>query len=156
MPTHTEEQIALKIRVMIVVASKAFLEVTSHLLRRYDELDIVGTAKDSEQALSLAADLQPQVILLDLDVVERNCSTIISDLKCLLPSVSIIALTLQVSNSYKKVTLESGADEFVFKHNLVPDLMPAILRSVTRNQSSADSSQLSENSSIKTDHRGEC
>lgn len=116
------------ISVLLVDDNPTFLQVASRFLQEYHELAIVGTASDGAEALSQIRQLQPHVILLDINMPNRSGLEVIPDLRHTLPGVGIIVLTLLDTNGYEKAALAAGADAFVSKTRLVTDLLPAIRR----------------------------
>jgi two-component system nitrate/nitrite response regulator NarL len=131
-PTDFEKD--SKISVLLVDDHEAFLRVATEFLQRHDELAIVGAARGGEEALTLAQDLRPQVILIDLNMPGLSGLETIARLRAMLPEVSIIALTLLDPKAYRQAALAAGADDFVPKANLSTDLLPAIQRVVGSDQ----------------------
>jgi two-component system, NarL family, nitrate/nitrite response regulator NarL len=56
---------------LIVDDSARFLELASSLLRRHG-IDVVGTAGSAAQALSRAAELRPDVVLVDINLAGES------------------------------------------------------------------------------------
>jgi DNA-binding NarL/FixJ family response regulator len=123
-PTVLEE--GPKIRVLLVDDHESFLRVATEFLQRHHELAIAGALRGGEEALAQAQDLQPQVVLIDLNMPGLNGLETISRLRATLPEVGIIALTLLDVNTYRQPALAAGADDFVRKAKLTTDLLPAI------------------------------
>ena len=117
-----------KIRVLVVDDNEAFLRVATDFLQRQHELTVVGAICGSEEALAQAQDLQPQVILIGLDMPGLTGLETISRLRNVLPGVGIIALTLLEGNAYRQAALAAGADDLVPKAELTTELLPAIRR----------------------------
>jgi DNA-binding NarL/FixJ family response regulator len=129
MSNPTELEKAPEIRVLLVDDHEAFLRVATEFLKRHNELNklaVVGVARGGEEALTLAQDLRPQVILIDLNMPGLNGLETIPRLRAMLPEAGIIALTLLDPKVYRQAALAAGADDFVPKGNLSTDLLPAI------------------------------
>ena len=132
-PTDLKE--ASKIRVFLVDDHEAFLRIATEFLQRHhDELTVVGAARGGAEALTQAQDLQPQVILVDLNMPGLSGLETIPRLRAMLPEARIIALTLLDAKVYRQAALAAGADDFVPKSNLSTDLLPAIRRVVGSDQ----------------------
>jgi DNA-binding NarL/FixJ family response regulator len=125
-PTHLEK--ASKIRVLLVDDHEAFLRVATEFLQRHDELTVVGVARGGEEALAQAQDLQPGIVLIDLNMPGLGGLETIPRLRAMLPKAGIIALTLLDPKAYRQAALAAGADDFVRKANLSTELLPAIRR----------------------------
>jgi DNA-binding NarL/FixJ family response regulator len=118
------------IRVMLVDASDRVLRVVAQLLEQHEDLAVVGSARSGREALSLARQLKPDVILLDLEMPDRAGLEVLPKLPASLPATGIVALTLYDVKAYRKWALANGADEFAPKERLLTDLLPAIRRIV--------------------------
>jgi DNA-binding NarL/FixJ family response regulator len=114
-----------KIRVLLVDDNEAFRRAATDFLHRQHELTVVGAICGREQALAQAQDLQPRVILIDLD---RPGLETISRLRKVLPGVGILALTLLEGAAHRKTAMAAGADDVVLKAELITELLPAIRR----------------------------
>jgi DNA-binding NarL/FixJ family response regulator len=88
----------------------------------------VGAAGGGEEALALAQDLEPHIVLIDLAMPGLSGLETIPHLRAMLPEVGIIALTMLDTNSYWQAALAAGANDFVPKASLDTDLLPAIRR----------------------------
>jgi len=108
MPNRADLKDSLRIRVLLVDDSEAFLRVATDFLQRHHELIVVGAICWGEEALAEAQDLQPQVILIGLDMTGLET---ISRLRNMLPDVGIIALTLLEGNAYRQAAMAAGGDD---------------------------------------------
>jgi DNA-binding NarL/FixJ family response regulator len=120
------------ISVLLVDDNLTFLRILQRFLEEYnhEEVVVLGAARGGEEALAKAADLRPQVILLDLAMRGMSGLEAIPHLRGMLPQVGIIALTLLDANAYREAALAAGADEFVPKAALHTHLLPTIRRVV--------------------------
>jgi DNA-binding NarL/FixJ family response regulator len=115
---------------LLVDDNPTFLRILkSYLDENYlEEVLVVGTASDGNEALAKATELRPDVILLDLAMPGLTGLNAIPHLRRLMPEVGIIVLTVLSANGYREAAIAAGADEFVPKANLNTDLLPAIRR----------------------------
>ena len=116
------------ISVLLVDDNPAFLRIATRFLQEHDDIVIVGAAGGGEEALALAQDLQPDIVVIDLAMPGLSGLETIPLLRAMLPEVGIIALTVLDINSYWQAALAAGANEFVPKASLSTDLLPAIRR----------------------------
>lgn len=116
------------ISVLLVDDNPAFLHLITRFLQEYDDVAVVGAAGGGEEALALAQDLQPDMVLIDLAMPGLSGLAAIPRLRAMLPEVGIIALTVLNTNSYWEAALAAGANDFVAKASLNTDLLPAIRR----------------------------
>jgi DNA-binding NarL/FixJ family response regulator len=115
-----------KTRILLVDDSEVFLRVATDFLARHSELAVVGATQRGGEALTLAQDLQPGVVLIDMDMPGLGGLETIRRLRAALPSVGIIVLTLLDGDIYRQAALAAGADGSVPKATLTTDLLPAI------------------------------
>jgi len=99
-------------------------------LRTYLSLDpdlrIVGEAADGAQALSLARELKPDVVLMDLLMPVMDGIAATSALRRELPDVEVLVLTGVVEDRYITAAIRAGAIGLVFKDASPGDLCRAI------------------------------
>ena len=120
------------VSVLLVDDKSTFLGIATRFLQEEhrDEVAVVGVADGGEEALVEAQLLQPQVILIDLNMPGVSGLEAIPRLREALPDAGIIALTLLDAEVYRQAALAAGADDFVSKVKMVADLLPAIRRVV--------------------------
>jgi DNA-binding NarL/FixJ family response regulator len=125
-PTDPEQQ--SKMHILFIAGNPAFRPVVTRFLGECEELSVIDILPASEKVLAQAQDLQPQVILLDLDTSDPTGLETLINLRTLLPEVGIIALSLLDAGGYQQAVLAAGANDLVLKNNLSTDLFPAIRR----------------------------
>jgi DNA-binding NarL/FixJ family response regulator len=115
---------------LLVDDNPTFLRILKSFLdENYpEEMLVVGTASDGNEALVRATEIRPDVVLLDLAMPGLNGLNTIPYLRRLMPEVGIIALTVLSTNGYREAAISAGADDFVPKASLNTDLLPAIRR----------------------------
>jgi DNA-binding NarL/FixJ family response regulator len=114
--------------VLLVDDNAAFLQVAAQFLRLLPELKIVGLATGGRAALTQAAQLRPDLVLIDLHMADLPGLAAIPQLRALLPHARIIALTMMEPATHRQPALDAGADEFVTKAQMDTHLLPAIER----------------------------
>ena len=121
-----------KVSVMLVDDDPTFLRIVSTSLQAHhrDQLDIVGTARSSEECVLQALALAPQVVLMDLEMPGRGGLWAIPLLQILFPETRIIALTLNDGAHSRNAVLAAGGTDLVSKTAWKTDLVPAIQRAV--------------------------
>jgi DNA-binding NarL/FixJ family response regulator len=86
-------------------------------------LIVIGAICEGEEALDQALELQPQAILVGLDMPGLTGLETILRLRNMLPGVGIIVLTLLKGNAYRQAALAAGVDDLVPKAELITDLV---------------------------------
>lgn len=117
-----------KIRILLVDDSIIFLDIAAGFLADHENLIVVGTAQNGKEALSLAANLHPDIVLLDVNMPGLSGFETTPRLRQILPEAGIIILSFQNSDSYREAALVAGADDFIPKDTLAYALIPTIHR----------------------------
>lgn len=91
-----------------------------------DEIEIVGEASDGQQAVDLARDLKPDVILMDLLMPELDGIQAIAILRRELPEIEIIALTSVLEDSSVVGAVRAGAVGYLLKDTEADELVRSI------------------------------
>lgn len=91
-----------------------------------DIIDVVGEAQDGEEAVQLAAELQPDVILMDLQMPNKDGLTAIQEIRAAQPETAILILTTYNEDKIMVQGLQAGAKGFLLKDTGRADLMHAI------------------------------
>jgi DNA-binding NarL/FixJ family response regulator len=114
------------VSVLLIDDNPTFLRATTQFLEAHEDMAIVGTFDKGEEALAQVLDLRPQVVLVDLAMINLPGLQVIPRLRKTMPQVGIIALTLMNSNNFRQAALKAGADDFIPKATMRTDLIPAI------------------------------
>lgn len=96
------------------------------LIENEPQLKVVGEAADGEEALSKAVDLQPDLILLDINMPGLDGLSALPHLKQLVPDTRILILTMHDDVRYLQQALEHGASGYVLKKVVDNELLMAI------------------------------
>ena len=113
-----------KPRVLLADDHVAFLEAASDLLD--PACDVVGLASDGRQALEMAKDLRPEVVVLDVSMPELNGFQTLAHLRRDLPDTRVIFCTLHGMDEIIAAALNAGAHGYVLKSRIHVDLISAI------------------------------
>lgn len=116
------------IRVMLVDDSEPFLRVAIDLLQRHSAFVVVGAHGGHQEALTQAKLLEPQAILVDLELAGPSGLEMIAQIKRAVPNTRIIGLTIGEDNAYRQVALAAGAAAVMPKTALTTDLIATIMR----------------------------
>jgi len=96
------------------------------LLNAEADLDVIGEASNGHEALRLADELRPDVILLDLSMPDMGGLDAARQLKELLPSARILILTVHEDESLLRETIQAGAAGYITKRAIESELINAI------------------------------
>jgi two-component system response regulator NreC len=96
------------------------------LLESHQELEVVGEAGGGEEAVALATQLQPDVVLMDITMPDMDGAEATRRIKELNPEVDVLALTIHEDEAYFFQMLNAGASGYVPKRASPEDLLAAI------------------------------
>ncbi|NQX61372.1 hybrid sensor histidine kinase/response regulator transcription factor [Paenibacillus qinlingensis] len=101
---------------LLIVDDQPFIrESLRVLLDKYQDLKLVGSAEDGEQALDLCGRLQPHVVLMDLDMPRMNGAEATKMIKQQWPQIRVLIFTTFQDAEQALDLLRSGADGFLLK-----------------------------------------
>jgi DNA-binding NarL/FixJ family response regulator len=113
-------------RVLLVDDSPQVRQELRTLLPLVGEIEIVGEAADGREALRLAEALQPDVILLDLEMPVMGGYEAARQIKAACPSCRVVALTAYADSDSQERAAQAGVDLFLVKGVAVESLVQAI------------------------------
>jgi ribonuclease P protein subunit RPR2 len=103
------------IRLLICDDSKHARDALRTLLGDQDEIEIVGEAADGEQAVELAAELAPDVVLMDVAMPVLDGVAATARIRRLLPQTRIVAFAGSSEPDVVEAMLGAGADAYCVK-----------------------------------------
>ena len=130
MKNNIMESIMKKFSVLLLDNNERFLTTAKEYLSEQDFInDIFITPSDAE-ALRIADEKKPHLILLDVLLPGRNGIDLIPSFREKSPDSKIIMLTLWDMNGYRDSAQNAGADDFVAKRAMTDTLLPAMKKAV--------------------------
>jgi two-component system chemotaxis response regulator CheB len=108
---------ARKIKVLIIDDSVVIRSLMSRWLSAEADLDVVGTASDGEKGIARARELQPDIIVLDIEMPVKDGITALPDILSAAPGVRVImASTLTRRGGEVTIkALAAGASDYLAK-----------------------------------------
>ncbi|MBL8088976.1 MAG: response regulator transcription factor [Anaerolineales bacterium] len=114
------------IRVMITDDHLIVREGLRLILETADGIELVGEAKDGAECLELVKKLNPQVILMDLQMPRMDGITAIEHLRKDYPEIAIVILTTYNEDDLMIRGLQSGARGYLLKDSSRENLIDTI------------------------------
>ena len=113
-------------RILLADDHALVLEAFKNLLE--PEFEVVGTAPDGRALLRMAAELKPDLIVLDISMPLLNGLDAGRQVKIILPAVKLIYLTMNQDLDLVTEALQIGAHGYVLKNSAYSELRKAISR----------------------------
>jgi NarL family two-component system response regulator LiaR len=114
------------IQVMIVDDHNVVRSGLATFLRAYDDLELIGEAKNGLEALSLCHKKKPDVILMDLIMPEMDGIAATRSILADFPEIKIIAMTSFEDEKLVQGVLAAGAISYLLKNVTSDELAKAI------------------------------
>lgn len=115
-----------QIRILIVDDQWLVREGIASLLELEEDLSVVGTAADGDEAISKAAASTPDIILMDIRMPNKNGIEAAGQLRQQQPNTQIIMLTTFDDEEYIVQSLLAGACGYLMKDTPAANLAQAI------------------------------
>lgn len=96
------------------------------LMESEEEISVVGEASNGQEAVNLALELEPDVVLMDISMPVMNGFEATLAIRSKIPQTKILALTQHDSEEYLFKLLSSGASGYVLKKTAAGELIVAI------------------------------
>ena len=115
-----------KIRVLLADDHPSFREGLERLLREEADVEVVGQASDGQEAVDMARNLHPDVVILDVSMPKLNGVEATKQIKEACPETSILILSAYDNNPYVLSAIEYGADGYLLKSARYQEVITAI------------------------------
>lgn len=122
------------IRILIVDDHAVVRKGLAMVLRLEEDFEVVGEAGDGQQGVELAAELQPDLVLIDLMMPRMDGVTATRAIRKILPAARILMLTGAELDERLPDTLAAGADGYILK-DIEPEDLKVAIRAVARGES---------------------
>lgn len=115
-----------KIKVMIVDDHGLIREGIKQILELEDDILVVGQAGNGEDAFNMATELNPDIILLDINMPKVNGIEALRRFKDMGIKSKVIILTIHEDREYILKTLKLGANGYILKDSSANNLIKGI------------------------------
>ncbi len=89
-------------------------------------MEVAGEAADGREAVRMAAELQPNVVIMDIAMPVQNGLQAAAQIICEQPRIGVIILSMHIDESYIVKALDAGARGYLLKDNADEDIERAI------------------------------
>jgi PAS domain S-box-containing protein len=125
-PSKLSDKKSRKIRILLVDDHAVVRQGLAMILDTQEDMEVVGQAADGEEAVKLAKDLIPDVILMDISLPEINGIEATRLIHSELPGIRIICLSMFEDHEMATSALQSGATDYLSKSGDTDVLLSAI------------------------------
>ena len=96
------------------------------LLAQEGDIEVAGEAEDGRQAVRLAADLNPEVVIMDIAMPLLNGIDAAAQICKTNPKIGVIILSMYSDEEFLIRALSAGAKGYLLKDSAEPDLVRAV------------------------------
>jgi DNA-binding NarL/FixJ family response regulator len=115
-----------KFRVLVVDDFEPWCRLVCSTLQKQPDLEVVGVAKAGLEAIEKAAELKPDLILLDMDLPDLNGLQVAKRIREALPIAKVLFVSQLQDADVIATALNSGACGYLLKMDAAAELLPAI------------------------------
>jgi DNA-binding NarL/FixJ family response regulator len=117
-----------RVRILLVDDHTLFREGLREMLSLEDDLVVVGDVGDAERAVSVAAELRPDIILLDIEIPGSNVTSTLRAIRRASPESRVIILTMHDGAQLLQGLLALGINGYLLK-NVTRQVLVSTIRS---------------------------
>src|SRR4051794_21764007 len=121
-----------QIRVLIVDDIPETRDHLTKLLGFETDIEVVGAAASGSQAISLAGQLTPDVVLMDINMPDMDGIAATERLSSEVPTAAVVMMSVQDEADYLRRSMLAGAREFLVKPFSSDELTASIRQVFTR------------------------
>jgi DNA-binding NarL/FixJ family response regulator len=115
-----------KIKIVIADDHKITRQGLRSLLEKEPDMEVVAEAEEGRTAVRLAAEIKPDVIIMDVSMPDLNGMEASRQIVNKLPAIKIIALSMHSDNLFVTEMLKSGVSGYLLKDCAFEELAGAI------------------------------
>jgi len=117
-----------KIRVLIVDDVAETRENIRKLLQFESDVEVVGTARSGNEGIQLSSEMDPDVVLMDINMPDVDGITATEQIRQRMPHIQVIILSVQGDQNYMRRAMLAGARDFLTKPPMGDELISAVRR----------------------------
>lgn len=115
-----------RIRILLVDDHTLFRQGIKNLLSSEPDLDVVGQATNGGEAVERAAELRPDVILMDIGMPGLSSFEATIQIRKNRPETKVLFLTMYDDDEYLMQSMQAGAGGYILKDSPAPQLITAV------------------------------
>ncbi len=113
------------VRVLIVDDQRPFREASNMVVEMTDGFEVIGEAENGEDAVAMAADLRPDLVLMDVQMPGIDGLEATRKIMGLDSPPRVLVMSTHESGSYEAPALAAGAIAFIPKSQFSMDALEA-------------------------------
>jgi DNA-binding NarL/FixJ family response regulator len=119
-------------KVFLVDDSLVIRQRLRRMVAEVNEVTVIGEAADAQEAISAIIEQKPDVVILDIHLLNGSGIDVLQKLKMATPDTAVIVLTNYPYPQYRQRCTEAGADFFFVKSTEFDQVVPALKQLIQR------------------------
>lgn len=115
-----------KISILVADDHPMLRDGITHLLQKEDDFEVVGQAADGEEAVRMAGEKSPDIVLMDIEMPKIDGLEATRQIKAMNPKISVLVLTVHDDEEYIAALLDAGVAGYLLKTTYGKELVQAI------------------------------
>jgi DNA-binding NarL/FixJ family response regulator len=116
----------MKNKILLVDDHPLVREWLANLINDEPEFEVCGQAGNAREALQLAGELLPAIIIADLSLESGSGLELIKDLKAVQPDIAVIVLSMHDEALYAERAMRAGASGYIMKREATEKVLEAL------------------------------
>ena len=122
----TELDLPRRLRVLLVDDHAPVRHGVRALLEDEDNIEVVGEAECGQSAILLASSLQPDLVIMDVNMPRMDGLEATKRLKATYPRIAVIILTVNDAELFLVEAIRAGASSYVLKDTISEQLLQSV------------------------------
>jgi two-component system invasion response regulator UvrY len=115
-----------KITILIADDHQLIRQTWSSVLKTHSEFTIVGECGSGEEAIEMAKNLRPDIVLMDINLPGMNGIAATQQIRKFSPGTRILGISLHKQPTYAKKMMQKGALGYITKNSSQEEMFMAI------------------------------
>ncbi len=116
----------MTIRVVIADDHKVIRDGLSAIMASSPDIEVVGSASDGHEALNISRDLQPDVVVIDINMPNLNGIEAAREIVACCPDTKVIILSMHGTKEHVYQSLKAGASGYLIKESSGLEVVDAV------------------------------
>jgi DNA-binding NarL/FixJ family response regulator len=114
------------LKILLVDDHPLLRQGLTEVIHRQPDLQVCAEAEDRTQAMELAQNLRPDLVIADLGLKSSNGLDLIKDLRAQFPAIKILVVSMQEETLFAERALRAGANGYITKQEATTRVVHAI------------------------------
>src|SRR5580658_9106088 len=126
MSTKPKTEPAPRTKVFLVDDHPLVREWLTQLIQREGDMAVCGEAEDTQEALKLIEETQPDIVIADITLKSTHGLELVKDLQARHPAMPVLVLSMHDESLYAERVLRAGARGYITKQEATKRILLAI------------------------------